>query len=82
MLIRIFLPALLVFLLVGYALPAAAAVLATRTPPGIPSTSTAKSELADLTVPAQGSQDGYDRDKFPHWIDQDEYVATSFREAV
>jgi hypothetical protein len=37
-------------------------------PPGIPSSSTAKSELAGLTVAAQGSQDGYDRDKFPHWI--------------
>ncbi|KAJ5775006.1 uncharacterized protein N7511_000017 [Penicillium nucicola] len=37
-------------------------------PPGIPSSSTAKSELAGLTVAAQGSQDGYDRDLFPHWI--------------
>lgn len=40
------------------------------TAPGIPSASTAKTELADLTVAAQGSQDGYDRDKFPHWISQ------------
>lgn len=39
-------------------------------PPGIPSASTAQSELADLTVAPQGSQDGYDRDKFPHWITQ------------
>ncbi|KAJ5957965.1 uncharacterized protein N7479_005115 [Penicillium vulpinum] len=37
-------------------------------PPGIPSTSTATSELSGLTVAAQGSQDGYDRDLFPHWI--------------
>ncbi|OCL13234.1 hypothetical protein AOQ84DRAFT_416441 [Glonium stellatum] len=39
-------------------------------PPGVPSTSTAKSELASLTVAAQGSQDGYSRDLFPHWIIQ------------
>ncbi|KAJ5795360.1 hypothetical protein N7457_001959 [Penicillium paradoxum] len=37
-------------------------------PPGIPSGSTAKTELAGLTVAAQGSQTGYDRDLFPHWI--------------
>lgn len=35
------------------------------TPPGIPATSTAKTELAALTVKAAGSQDGYDRDLFP-----------------
>ncbi|KAF2477681.1 uncharacterized protein BDR25DRAFT_207402 [Lindgomyces ingoldianus] len=40
------------------------------TPPNIPSTTTAKSELAGLTVAAQGSQDGYSRDLFPHWITQ------------
>ncbi|KAJ5318189.1 hypothetical protein PENANT_c052G05517 [Penicillium antarcticum] len=40
-------------------------------PPGIPSASTAKSELASLTVAAQGSQSGYSRDLFPHWITQD-----------
>ncbi|KAJ5837181.1 hypothetical protein N7447_003207 [Penicillium robsamsonii] len=45
----------------GGALPA-------PSPPGIPSTSTATSQLAGLTVAAQGSQDGYSRDKFPHWI--------------
>lgn len=39
-------------------------------PPGVPSASTAKSELAALTVAAQGSQDGYSRDLFPHWIIQ------------
>lgn len=45
----------------GGALPA-------PSPPGIPSTSTATSELAGLTVAAQGSQDGYSREEFPHWI--------------
>lgn len=39
-------------------------------PPGIPSAATARSELASLTVAAQGSQDGYSRAKFPHWIKQ------------
>lgn len=37
-------------------------------PPGIPTIATAKSTLASLTVAAQGSQDGYSRDLFPHWI--------------
>ncbi|KAJ6130917.1 hypothetical protein N7512_003697 [Penicillium capsulatum] len=40
-------------------------------PPGIPSPSTAQKELESLTVAAQGSQDGYDRAKFPHWITHD-----------
>jgi hypothetical protein len=39
-------------------------------PTGVPSASTAKSELAALTVAAQGSQDGYSRALFPHWIIQ------------
>ncbi|WP_026423453.1 HNH endonuclease family protein [Actinokineospora inagensis] len=38
------------------------------TPPGIPSVSTARSELSALTVRADGSMTGYSRDKFPHWI--------------
>ncbi|KAJ4303576.1 hypothetical protein N0V90_002475 [Kalmusia sp. IMI 367209] len=42
--------------------------LVRRTPPNIPATSTAKTLLAGLTVAAQGSQDGYSRDLFPHWI--------------
>ncbi|KAL5351812.1 hypothetical protein V496_05534 [Pseudogymnoascus sp. VKM F-4515 (FW-2607)] len=46
----------------------AAPVLVARTPPNIPSTTEAKSALAGLTVAAQGSQDGYSRDLFPHWI--------------
>jgi len=44
--------------------------IAEATPPGIPSTTTAKSELTTLTVKADGSQTGYSRDKFPHWITQ------------
>lgn len=45
-----------------FASPAAA------TPPGIPSTATAQTELNALTVAAQGSTSGYSRDLFPHWI--------------
>ena len=45
------------------ALPAAASA----TPPGIPSEATARSELAVLTVRADGSSGGYSRDLFPHW---------------
>jgi hypothetical protein len=36
-------------------------------PPGIPSTSTAYTELAALTVAAESHGDSYDRDLFPHW---------------
>lgn len=43
---------------------------ALATPPNIPSATTAKSELAGLTVRADGSMTGYSRDKFPHWITQ------------
>lgn len=51
---------------------AALAVVAAAAPmpPNIPSASTAESELAQLTVAPQGSQDGYSRAKFPHWIQQ------------
>lgn len=35
-------------------------------PTGIPTTATANTELAGLTVAAAGSQDGYSRDLFPH----------------
>ncbi|KAA8642827.1 hypothetical protein EYZ11_005777 [Aspergillus tanneri] len=45
-------------------------VAALPTPPGIPSTSTAQSQLAKLKVAPQGSGDDYDRDLFPHWINQ------------
>ncbi|KAB8297637.1 hypothetical protein EYC80_001445 [Monilinia laxa] len=37
-------------------------------PTGIPSSSVANTQLAALTVAAAGSQDGYSRDLFPHWI--------------
>lgn len=36
-------------------------------PPGIPSASTAQSQLNALTVRAEGSLTGYSRDLFPHW---------------
>ncbi|KAF2876608.1 hypothetical protein BDV95DRAFT_483282 [Massariosphaeria phaeospora] len=50
------------------ALPAP--VLVARAPPGIPTTADAQARLAGLTVAAQGPQDGYTRDLFPHWITQ------------
>lgn len=52
-----------------YTLPAPAPAPAPSSP-GVPSASTAKIELASLTVAAQGSQDGYSRALFPHWITQ------------
>ncbi len=39
-----------------------------RTAPGVPTTATAKTLLAGLTVAAQGPQTGYSRDLFPTWI--------------
>ncbi|MDX2968025.1 HNH endonuclease family protein [Kribbella solani] len=39
-------------------------------PPTPPSASTAATQLAGLTVKAEGSTTGYSRDKFPHWINQ------------
>ena len=39
-------------------------------PPTPPSASTAASQLASLTVNAEGSTSGYSRDLFPHWIIQ------------
>ncbi|KFX92365.1 hypothetical protein O988_07300 [Pseudogymnoascus sp. VKM F-3808] len=47
---------------------AAPAALEARSPPNIPTTAAAKTALAGLTVAAQGPQDGYSRDLFPHWI--------------
>ena len=41
--------------------------VATATPPGIPSASTARTQLASLSVAADGSMTGYSRDLFPHW---------------
>jgi hypothetical protein len=40
------------------------------TPPNIPSGSTARSQLAALRIAPVGSQSGYSRDLFPHWITQ------------
>ncbi|KAL9616482.1 MAG: hypothetical protein Q9160_008650 [Pyrenula sp. 1 TL-2023] len=45
-----------------------AAPIASPTPPDIPSSSSAKSLLAGLTVATRRSSDGYSRDEFPHWI--------------
>ncbi|MBQ0922566.1 HNH endonuclease family protein [Saccharopolyspora endophytica] len=59
---------------IGLAIPAAAE------PPGVPDPATAKAELAELTVAAEGSMDGYSREKFPHWIDGPDNCNT--REAV
>ncbi|ELR02490.1 hypothetical protein VC83_07875 [Pseudogymnoascus destructans] len=44
------------------------APLVARAPPNIPTTAAAKTALAGLTVAAQGSQTGYSRALFPHWI--------------
>jgi len=49
---------------------AASSGTAMAEPPNIPSPSTAASMLSQLTVQPDGSQDGYDRDKFPHWSNQ------------
>jgi hypothetical protein len=55
--------------LASAALVSAAPVdLVGRTPPNIPSASAAATQLAGLTVAAQGPQTGYSRDLFPHWI--------------
>jgi hypothetical protein len=40
---------------------------ASAAPPNIPGTATAKTELAALTVAADGPMTGYSRDLFPHW---------------
>ncbi|MQA10872.1 MAG: DUF1524 domain-containing protein [Pseudonocardiaceae bacterium] len=44
---------------------------ANAVPPNIPDTDTAKNQLSELTVQPDGSMDGYDRDKFPHWSPAD-----------
>jgi hypothetical protein len=54
--------------LAGACLVAVNAQPAMATPPGIPSKSTAQSQLNALTVATQGSTTGYSRDLFPHWI--------------
>ncbi|EUC49851.1 hypothetical protein COCMIDRAFT_1472 [Bipolaris oryzae ATCC 44560] len=44
--------------------------LSARAPPNVPSKAEATTQLAGLTVAAQGPQTGYSRDLFPHWITQ------------
>ncbi|RSN71306.1 MULTISPECIES: HNH endonuclease family protein [Actinomadura] len=58
----------------------AAAPPASAAPPPPPGETTARTHLAELTVRAEGSMTGYDREKFPHWIDQGDSCST--REAV
>ena len=60
---RSFLAVLALIVALVVALPASAAA----TPPGIPTETTARSELAALRVAADGSSSGYSRDLFPHW---------------
>ncbi|KAF2134427.1 hypothetical protein P153DRAFT_279852 [Dothidotthia symphoricarpi CBS 119687] len=56
--------------LVGLAAAAPAPLVSRANIPGIPTTAAAKTQLAGLTVAAQGPQTGYSRDLFPHWITQ------------
>ncbi|MBA0050022.1 HNH endonuclease [Streptomyces sp. AJS327] len=49
-------------------------------PPAPPSAEEATTMLNGLTEETEGSSDGYDRDKFPHWSDQGDNCNT--REAV
>ncbi|MFE0190573.1 HNH endonuclease family protein [Streptomyces sp. NPDC059008] len=39
-------------------------------PPSPPDAATARTYLTEIKEQAEGPQDGYSRDKFPHWIDQ------------
>ncbi|SNT30000.1 Protein of unknown function [Asanoa hainanensis] len=55
-------------ILAAVAVATLAATPANATPPGIPSTASAQSQLNALTVAAEGSSSGYSRDLFPHWI--------------
>ncbi|SDQ78644.1 HNH endonuclease family protein [Actinopolyspora saharensis] len=52
------------------ALLAVSAGTATAYPPTPPDRSTASQQLAELTVRSEGSMNGYDRDRFPHWSSQ------------
>ncbi|WP_253773528.1 HNH endonuclease family protein [Goodfellowiella coeruleoviolacea] len=54
--------------LAAVALSLSLTTTAQATPPNIPSTATAQSELNALTVASEGSMTGYSRDLFPHWI--------------
>ncbi|OQO93079.1 HNH endonuclease [Saccharomonospora piscinae] len=52
---------------VAAVLTAALAQPAAAYPPSPPGESVTRDHLAQLTVAAEGSMDGYDRDLFPHW---------------
>jgi hypothetical protein len=54
-------------LLLVVALLLSLVAVASATPPGIPSASTARTQLSSLRVAADGSNTGYSRDLFPHW---------------
>lgn len=54
-------------LLLVVALLVSLVAVASATPPGIPSETTARSQLSSLRVATNGSGSGYDRDLFPHW---------------
>ncbi|WP_019855146.1 HNH endonuclease family protein [Actinopolyspora mortivallis] len=43
---------------------------ATAYPPTPPGETTARQQLGELAVRSEGSMDGYDRDRFPHWSRQ------------
>ncbi|MFF2651980.1 HNH endonuclease family protein [Streptomyces sp. NPDC058045] len=53
---------------------------AQASPPDPIAVSTARTYLSELTVEAEGSMDGYSRDRFPHWITQHDNCNT--REVV
>ncbi|MFD7367542.1 HNH endonuclease family protein [Nocardiopsis alba] len=59
------LAAIVMVAVLGWASPASAHH---SLPPGIPSTSTAQTQLNGLTVRPKNSGSGYDRSLFPHWV--------------
>jgi hypothetical protein len=59
--------ALFMALIVIAGLAVGFSTVANAEPPGIPSVTTARSELAQLRVATDGSTSGYSRDLFPHW---------------
>jgi hypothetical protein len=63
-------PAILGSILASLALVLAAQQPAVAYPPTPPEAGDAASMLAGLTVAPEGSSDGFDRDLFPHWINQ------------
>jgi hypothetical protein len=57
-------------LLTALLLSALSTAPAQAAPPTPPSAAAARDYLSRLTVRAEGSSDGYSREKFPHWITQ------------